>query len=64
MKTRVDEALRREAAAFGLRFRCEECAHYEADSGGCSNGFPNDAHKARRLELLGNVEFCKQFELG
>lgn len=64
MKTIVDEALRREAREFALRFGCEECAHYEREGDGCSNGFPHEAHKARRLELLDAIEFCKLFELG
>ncbi|HET9930409.1 MAG TPA: hypothetical protein VFQ35_06975 [Polyangiaceae bacterium] len=64
MKTRVDEVLLRQAQEFSLRFGCEACAHYEDELGGCSNGFPNAPHKAKRLELMSELEFCKQFELG
>ena len=64
MKTRIDEALLREARDFALCFGCEECAHYEGELGGCSNGFPNAAHRAKRLDVLKEIEFCKQFELG
>jgi hypothetical protein len=63
VRTRVDERLRAEAAAFALRFGCEHCAHFDAASGRCAEGFPNEGHRDVRLETVPSLEFCKSFEL-
>lgn len=63
MKTRVDDALREEAAQFRLRFRCEACAHFTPESGACANEYPNRVHREVRLESVQELEFCKEFEL-
>lgn len=64
MKTRVDERFRREARAFELRYSCESCAHYDVEGQRCGNGYPTEPHRARDLKTLGELLFCKQFELG
>jgi hypothetical protein len=62
MKTLVDLRLRDEARAFGLRFACEDCAHWDGERRACGNGWPD---RVERAALLGDqVAFCKEFELG
>jgi hypothetical protein len=63
VKTPVDERLMREVTAFRLRFRCEDCAHFEVERGRCGNGYPAEPHRERPLEGLPALEFCKEFEL-
>jgi hypothetical protein len=64
MKTRVDRALREEAARFGLRYACEHCAHFEEGQRTCAEGFPNAAHRDTPIDRAPDLEFCKSFELG
>jgi hypothetical protein len=61
--TPVDERLVREAERFGLRFRCEECAHFSPEQGSCGNGYPTEPHRAVELARRTSLEFCKEFEL-
>lgn len=63
MITRVDERLRSEARRFELRFGCEHCAHYDAPAGECANGYPAAPHRGVELEVVRDIEFCKEFEL-
>jgi hypothetical protein len=54
-----------ERRRFALRFSCEDCAHFEARSGGCRHEWPNLLHRSAvdgdaRPAL---VDFCKEFEL-
>ncbi len=63
MITRVDERLRREARELRFCFTCEHCAHFEAEGGGCGNGYPNWEHRGVRLEEAQELSFCKEFEL-
>lgn len=61
MKTGVDEQLRREAARYRLRFACDDCAHFDAESARCSLAYPA---APRRDALEGaELELCKSFEL-
>jgi len=59
-----------EADTFGLRWACEECAHFAPVAERCAHRYPTEAH--RRVALVasqgaasGNVldAFCKEFEL-
>jgi hypothetical protein len=62
MKTRIDEALRRDAVRFAFRFACEDCAHASKGSNlSCSLGYP----PAPRREAIDDaeLELCKEFEL-
>ncbi len=63
MKTTIDARLRREAAAFGLRFTCEHCAHFVEEERACAHGYPAAPHRSLDLEKLATLEFCKEFEL-
>ena len=63
MKTPVDETLRRQAAEFGLLYRCDDCAHFEAERARCSHGYPTEPHR-KRLEDGGFIVFCKEFDAG
>lgn len=62
MKTRIDEALRREAKRFSFRFACQDCAHALPGGRSCSLGYP----AAPQQEALrdAELELCKEFELG
>lgn len=61
MKTRVDATLRREALACTLRFRCDDCAHFDATEGRCVNGYPTAPH--RETLDADVIVFCKEFEV-
>jgi hypothetical protein len=63
MITRVDARLRREASQLSLRFGCEDCALFDVDHAGCSHGYPVEPHLHVRLEVVDQLEFCKEFEL-
>ncbi|HEY3493928.1 MAG TPA: hypothetical protein VGK73_04550 [Polyangiaceae bacterium] len=63
MITPVDDRLRREAAHFGLRFRCEECVHFAPERAACGNGYPTEPHRGVELGTRTALEFCKEFEL-
>ena len=62
MKTLVDARLREEATRYALRFACEDCAHFAADSERCSLEYP--ASPRRHALLAPQLELCKEFELG
>jgi hypothetical protein len=62
MKTLVDDRLRDEARAFGLRFACEDCAHFEPERERCGNGYPTEPHARVDLAARRQLEFCKEFE--
>ncbi len=59
----VDERFVEQAKRFSLRFTCESCAHYDPDTGGCGNGYPNQPHRAIEIERVRELAFCKEFEL-
>ncbi len=61
--SRVDERLLKEAAQFGLRFGCENCAHFAPETGTCGNGYPTAPHLHIDLHNVSGLEFCKEFEL-
>jgi hypothetical protein len=57
---------RAEVARYGLRFRCESCAHVALARLECSLGYPNQTliGEVRAVEPDGALAFCKYFELG
>ena len=59
MKTVVDPTLREEAERFELRFRCEDCVHFDGEN--CSHGYPTEPHRQSLLEPF--VFFCKEHEI-
>jgi hypothetical protein len=63
MRTLVDASFRAEAREYSLRFNCEHCVHFDVPSEACAEGYPNQAHRAARLDLVPSLEFCKSFEL-
>ncbi len=63
MISRVDDRLRREAREFSLRFTCDACVHFDVDSLGCEHGYPTEPHRVN-LELVNELLFCKDYELG
>lgn len=62
----ANERFRADAARFGLRFRCEDCAHVHAPTSSCSLGYPNHwlRGEVRVVQPDGMLSFCKYFELG
>jgi len=61
MKTVADARLRSEATRFHLRFACEDCAQFSAETGRCAHGYPPGP---KRHEMAGDsLAFCKEFEL-
>lgn len=63
MKTIVDAALRAEAVSCRLRYRCQDCVHFDEPTKLCAEGFPNGGHREQRIEEACVIEFCKSFEL-
>jgi hypothetical protein len=61
MKTPVDERLREEAERFQLRFRCDDCVHFDGKN--CVHGYPTEPHR-RSLTKDSFVVFCKELEIG
>ena len=59
MKTEVDQRLRDEAERFQLRFRCEDCVHFDEDR--CVHGYPTAPHRQSLLRPV--VFFCKEHEM-
>lgn len=54
-----------EAERFGLRFTCEECAHFDARRESCGHEWPVALHRRSRYQPPSPVEdvvFCKEFE--
>ena len=62
--SRVDQRLRDEALRFELRFGCESCTHFAAETRACGNGYPTTPHVGIDLMRVESLEFCKEFELG
>jgi hypothetical protein len=61
MKTEVDSRLRDEAERFQLRYRCEDCVHFEGEGNLCSHGYPTEPHRQSLLRPF--VFFCKEHEM-
>ncbi len=59
MKTPVDAKLKAEAEQFRLRFRCDDCVHF--DGARCAHGYPTEEHR-RTLEQA-FIVFCKELEI-
>ncbi|HWE29261.1 MAG TPA: hypothetical protein VHB97_14730 [Polyangia bacterium] len=51
-----------EREQFGLRFACEDCAHFDASTGSCRHEWPNESHRRKPIPV-GVLDFCKEFEL-
>lgn len=60
MRTPVDARLREEAERFQLRFRCDDCVHFDGEK--CTHGYPTEPHR-RSLTTDAFVVFCKELEL-
>ena len=53
-----------ESDRYALRFVCEDCAHFEATTGGCRHEWPNQSHRREAGAVgLRVLDFCKEFEL-
>lgn len=51
---------------FGLRFCCEDCAHFDAADVRCRHDWPTELHRREHYqarEPADFVVFCKEFEL-
>ena len=59
MKTRVTLQLIEEIERFGLRYACDDCAHFADEK--CSHGYPR-GERRRALTVGEEIEFCKEFE--
>jgi len=64
VKTVVDHRLVNEARASHLRFRCDDCAHFDDIRGKCAHGYPVVPHRPGPLVVGAVIVFCKEFELG
>lgn len=59
----LDDRTDAELVRFALRFACEDCVHFEAASGACSLGYPNEAHRDGAHRGSRRLVFCKEFEI-
>jgi hypothetical protein len=64
VRTLVDLRLVEEARAVALRFRCDDCAHFDAANEACVHGYPVAPHRPGPLDAGDFIVFCKEFELG
>jgi hypothetical protein len=64
MKTLVDGRFVAEACTSELRFRCDDCAHFDDTGERCAHGYPVAPHRPASLAPGVVVVFCKEFELG
>jgi hypothetical protein len=60
MRATVDPRFLHDWVAHSLRFTCEDCLYFLAESQVCAHEWPTDEH---RLPLRDVVVFCKEFEL-
>jgi hypothetical protein len=66
MEVRFRPEFDAQRVAYGFRFTCEECAHFDERSGACVHGFPNELHRRARYERSPRpdaIVFCKDFDL-
>ncbi len=64
MRLQRDERFERERRAWRLRHTCEYCVHWDAETGACAHGWPNDEHREGYYDSKATlVVFCKEFEL-
>ncbi len=59
MKTRVTLQLLEEIERFGLRYACDDCAHFDGER--CAHGYPR-GERRRVLTEGEEIEFCKEFD--
>ncbi len=64
MKTHVDLRLVEEARDHALRFRCDDCVHFDDASVRCAHEYPVAEHRPGPLTPGMVVVFCKEFDLG
>jgi len=64
VKTVVDLRLIDEAHTSGLRFRCDDCAHFDERTERCGHAYPVTEHRPGPLLPGIVIVFCKDFELG
>ena len=62
----VNARFRAERDRWDLRYRCEDCEHYDPDRDRCSQGWPKEhfgdgPHRCR--DEQGAFVFCKYFEV-
>ena len=63
MEIPQDERFREERVRYNLKWNCEDCARYRAQSG-CAHGYPVERHlRARYDDPTASLLFCKDFEL-
>ncbi len=51
---------------YSFCFTCEDCAHFDGETGECLHGFPNEQHRLSYYvsEIRpGTILFCKDFDL-
>jgi hypothetical protein len=61
MRTRVTLQLLEEIERFGLRYTCDDCAHFHEER--CAHGYP-EGERRRTLTVDEHIEFCKEFDAG
>jgi len=62
----ITQAFLDEADRYQLRFQCEDCVYFNADTGACVHSYPNEPHRRTYFEddPIGKVLiFCRDFEL-
>ncbi|HMA95729.1 MAG TPA: hypothetical protein VKP30_23730 [Polyangiaceae bacterium] len=62
MRTHIDERLRSQVDAYGLKYSCEDCSHFDHEAEVCSLGYPEQPHRLRALVVDQSLVFCKEFD--
>ena len=53
-----------EREVYALRFCCEDCAHFDAETERCRHEWPNESHRKQvGVDGASPLDFCKEFEL-
>ncbi|MCD6497934.1 MAG: hypothetical protein J7M25_06450 [Deltaproteobacteria bacterium] len=64
MQFPMDERFLEERERYRLRHTCEYCSFFDAKTGTCRHGWPNEEHREAWYEGAGDrIVFCKEFEL-
>lgn len=64
MRIPQDQLFRDEQAQFLLKWNCEDCALFNAQTLECIHAYPTHRHrKSRYADPAADLLFCKDFEL-
>ena len=64
MRLPADRRFHEQRERYALRFTCEHCALFAADTEACAHGFPTEEHRLAFYAKPGApIVICKDFQL-